>query len=172
MKKFKQNFLFYLFIFFVFDFFLYYKSKFVCKGQCGSSVCMCMCVCTLAQSCLILCSPMDCSPPAPLSMGFPRQEYWSGVGCHFLLQRIFLTQESNPCLLSLLHWQVDSLPLTPPGKPQKSQECYYLLSAYTKGMCLRISLERCDWISEFKQTFADFQPGRIPHILDWSGQVI
>ena len=22
---------------------------------------------------------MDCSLPAPLSMGFPRQEYWSGV---------------------------------------------------------------------------------------------
>ena len=35
----------------------------------------------------------------------------SGVGCYFLLQGIFLTQGSNPCLLSLLHWQVDSLPL-------------------------------------------------------------
>ena len=22
---------------------------------------------------------MDCSPQAPLSMGFPRQEYWSGL---------------------------------------------------------------------------------------------
>jgi len=22
---------------------------------------------------------MDCIPPAPLSMGFPRQEYWSGL---------------------------------------------------------------------------------------------
>ena len=30
---------------------------------------------------------------APLSMGFPRQEYW---GCHFLLQGIFLTQGSSP----------------------------------------------------------------------------
>ena len=30
---------------------------------------------------------------APLSMGFPRQEYWSG--CHFPLQWIFLTQELN-----------------------------------------------------------------------------
>ena len=28
---------------------------------------------------------------SPLSMGFPRQEYWSG--CHFLLQGIFLTQD-------------------------------------------------------------------------------
>ena len=35
---------------------------------------------------------------APLSMGFSRQEYWSG--CHFLLQVIFPTQGSN---LGLLH---------------------------------------------------------------------
>ena len=31
------------------------------------------------------------------------------VGCHFLLQRIFPIQGSNPCLL---HWQVGSLPLS------------------------------------------------------------
>ena len=29
-----------------------------------------------AQSCLTLCDPTDCSPQAPLSMGFPRQGYW------------------------------------------------------------------------------------------------
>ena len=34
----------------------------------------------------------------------------TGAGCHFLLQGIFPTQESNPRLLRLLHWQVDSLP--------------------------------------------------------------
>ena len=33
----------------------------------------------------------------------------TGVGCHFLLQGIFLTQGSNPHLLCLLHWQVDIL---------------------------------------------------------------
>ena len=34
-----------------------------------------------AQSCLILCDLMDCSHGrnTPLSMGFPRQEYWSGL---------------------------------------------------------------------------------------------
>ena len=41
----------------------------------------------------------------------------TGVGCHFLLQRIFPTKGSNPCLLCLLHWQTGSLPLVPPGKP-------------------------------------------------------
>ena len=38
----------------------------------------------------------------------------TGVGCHFLLQGIFLTQGLNPCLLL---WQVDSLPLSHLGSP-------------------------------------------------------
>ena len=37
-----------------------------------------------------------------------------GMGCHFLLQGIFLTQGSN---LHLLHWQTDSLPLGHLGSP-------------------------------------------------------
>ena len=36
----------------------------------------------------------------------------TGVGCHFLLQRIFLTQGSNLSPLYLLHWQADSFPLS------------------------------------------------------------
>ena len=32
-----------------------------------------------AWSCPTLCDPMDCSRQAPLSMGFFRQEYWSGL---------------------------------------------------------------------------------------------
>ena len=35
----------------------------------------------------------------------------TGLGYHFLLQGIFLTQGSNPHLLGLLHWQTGSLPL-------------------------------------------------------------
>ena len=57
-------------------------------------------------------SPWTVPYQSPLSMGFSRQEYWSGL--HFLLQRIFLTQGLNP---RLLHWQAESLPLAPPGKP-------------------------------------------------------
>ena len=37
-----------------------------------------------------------------------------GLGCHFLLQGIFLTQELNLCLL---HWQADSLLLSHQGRP-------------------------------------------------------
>jgi len=47
------------------------------------------------SSCLTLWL-MDCSPPGSSSMGFSRQEYWSGS--HFFLQGIFLTQGLNPGL--------------------------------------------------------------------------
>ena len=40
------------------------------------------------------------------------------MGCHTLHQGIFLTQELNPYLLCLLHWQAGSLPLAPPRKPK------------------------------------------------------
>ena len=43
-------------------------------------------------------------------MGFPRQEYWSGLP--FPTPGIFLTQGSNP---RFLRWQADSLPLCPQG---------------------------------------------------------
>ena len=33
----------------------------------------------VARSCLTLCDPNDCSPQAPLSIEFSRQEYWSGL---------------------------------------------------------------------------------------------
>ena len=38
----------------------------------------------------------------------------TGMGCQFLLQNIFPTQQSNP---HLLNWQVDSLPLSYQGSP-------------------------------------------------------
>ena len=33
----------------------------------------------VSQLCPTLCNPMDCSPPGSPSMGFSRQEYWSGL---------------------------------------------------------------------------------------------
>ena len=41
----------------------------------------------------------------------------TGVGCHALLQWIFLIPGSNLHLLCILPWQAGSLPLAPPGKP-------------------------------------------------------
>ena len=43
----------------------------------------------------------------------------TGVGCHFLLQGIFLTKGSNS---GLPHLQADSLPAEPPGKPSPGKK--------------------------------------------------
>ena len=67
------------------------------------------------QSCPTVCDPMDCSPPGSSVHGDSPGKN-TGVGCHTLLQGVFLTQGFNPCLLRLLHWQAGSLPLAPPGK--------------------------------------------------------
>ena len=41
----------------------------------------------------------------------------TGAGFHAFPQEIFPTQGLNLHLSRLLHWQADSLPLAPPGKP-------------------------------------------------------
>ena len=48
--------------------------------------------------------------PAPLSMGFFRQEYWSGLP--FPPPGDLPDAEIEPMSLSFLHWQVGSLPLS------------------------------------------------------------
>ena len=47
--------------------------------------------------CPTLCDPVACSPPGSSVHGI--LQAFSGVGCHFLLPGIFLTQGSSPCLL-------------------------------------------------------------------------
>ena len=76
-----------------------------------------------------------------LFMGFSRQ---TGVGCHFLLQGIFLTQGSNLHLL-----EVDSLPLSHQGSPQ------IVIMGYKIGM-VRVSTKpggqrkRGDFLEDIK----------------------
>ena len=65
------------------SFFLWLSSTPFCVCVC---TCIYVCVCVYVhakslQSCPTLCNPMDYSPQAPLSMGFSRQEYWSGLPC-------------------------------------------------------------------------------------------
>ena len=63
-------------------------------------------------------TPWTVARQPPLSMGFPRQEYWSGF--HALLQGIFSTQGANPGSVSCpFHRQAGSFPLAPPGKPSE-----------------------------------------------------
>ena len=58
------------------------------------------CCCSAAQLCPTLCDPMDCSLPGSSVHPWDFPSKSTGVGCHFLLQGIFLTQGSN---LGLLH---------------------------------------------------------------------
>ena len=74
-------------------------------------------VCVHAQSlqlCPTLCDPTDVARQDPLSMGFSRQEYWSGVPCPPPRDT---TWGSNPHLLSLLHCRWIFYPLSQTGKP-------------------------------------------------------
>ena len=55
-------------------------------------------VCSVTQSCLTLLWPHGLEPTRLLCpWDFPGKN--TEAGCHFLLQGIFLTQESNPCVL-------------------------------------------------------------------------
>ena len=83
------------------------------QSQCNTLHCVCARVCSVVADFLwphglwparLLC---PCDSPSKNT----------GVGCHFLLQGIFSTQGSNLHLLRLLHWQVDSLPLSHLGSP-------------------------------------------------------
>ena len=67
-----------------------------------------MCVCSVVSNSLLLNRLQLARFFSPWN--FPGKN--TEVGFHFLLQDIFLTQGSNPFLLCLLHWQVDSLPLS------------------------------------------------------------
>ena len=64
------------------------------------------CACT--QSHLIICDPLDCSPPGSTVHGISSGKN-TRISCNFFFQGTFPTQGSN---LNLLHWQVDSLPLS------------------------------------------------------------
>ena len=77
------------------------------------------CVCMYAQ--LLSCARLFVTPrllcQAPLSMGFPRQEYWSRLPCpppgDLPDSGIKPMSPASPAL------QVDSLSTEPPGKPHK-----------------------------------------------------
>ena len=77
-------------------------------------------------------------PPGSGPWDFPGKN--TGMGCHFLLQKIFPTQGSNP---SLLHWQAVILPLNHKRSPfsvfcSVTQSCPTLcnpIDCSTPGLC-------------------------------------
>ena len=110
---------------------------------------LCVCVCLATQSCPTACNPMDCSPRCLCRWNFPGNN--TGVGCHFLLLGIFLTQGSNLCLLL---WQVeDSLLLSHLGSPP----LHILFPNYLQ---YSISLSLTGWPLPISQTLQT-----LPHLL-------
>ena len=84
----------------------------VVRGAPSSQLQFSLCVCSVPQSCPTVCHPLDCARQAPLFMGFPRQEYWSGLP--FPSPGDLPNPGIEPgCPIS----QADSLPTEPPGKP-------------------------------------------------------
>ena len=92
-------------------------------------VSVCVCVCVHAQSCPTLCNPMDCSLPCTSVHGIFCKNI--GVGCHFLLQGIFLTY-IEPTSLTFPALAGGSSPLNHLGSPfwgRIPQKCDGLPSA-------------------------------------------
>ena len=92
---------------------VYSVAGWACKWSAESDKISIVCVLSRFSCVRLFAIQWSVARQAPLSMGFSRQEYRSGL--HALFQGIFPTQGLNPHLLCLLHWWVGSLLLGPPG---------------------------------------------------------
>ena len=93
---------------------LTFTDRFLTTGPPGKS-CMRFACMLSHYSCVQLCATLrTVAHQAPLSMRFPRQEYWSGLP--FPSPEDLPDSGIKPVYL-YMHWQVGSLPLVPPGKP-------------------------------------------------------
>ena len=109
-----------------FTIFIINKTKHTCQA--------CLAVCSVAKSYLTL-QHRRLQPNRLLCpWDFPGKN--TGVGCHFLLQEIFPTQQLNLYLLCLLHWQADSLPTEPPWEVPTCWEQIVMYNLIKFCICL------------------------------------
>ena len=96
---------------------------------------MLLCVCAVTQSCPTLCSPVDCSHLAPLSIEFFRQECWSGLP--FSSPRDLSHPGIEPAyLVSLSRWIL------------------YHCSSWETHICLYMMMQFiCHWMRPFWETY-------------------
>ena len=111
-----------------------------------------------AHLCPTLYDPMDCSPQAPLSMEFPRQEYWSGLP--FLSPGDLTKPGIEPASLASPALANGFFTTVPPGKPSHHLISYnpeylvrvsYLLKHILESVSLRkilITLLYCFYITQ------------------------
>ena len=100
-------------------------------------------LCLVTQSCLTLCNPVDCNLPGRLLCPWDSPGKSTGVGCHFLLQRIYLTQGSNPglphCRKMFYHLSHQGSPIPKKGNAKKcSKNCTIALTSQTSKVMFKI----------------------------------
>ena len=94
-------------------------------------VCVCVCVCYVYAHCVCTCvqplspvqlfvTPMDCSPPGSFVHGIFQGRKLEQVVISFAGEGSSQPRDQTCISCGLLHWQADSLPLAPPGKPIQS----------------------------------------------------
>ena len=79
----------------------------LCNSKIPPSLQFCECMCMFSVRLFV--TLWTVAHQAPLSVGFSRQEYWSGL--HFLLQGIFPTRGWKP-VSCLRHWRAGSTTAT------------------------------------------------------------
>ena len=82
------------------------------------------------QSCLTLCDLTDCSPPGSSLHGILQEEILEWVAMASPPPGDLWDpgiERTSPCLL---HWQMGSLPLVPPGKPAVPLNRTYFIDFY------------------------------------------
>ena len=133
-KYFKLLFAYWLEFIFFFPWWMSNCSSTICqKTMLPHWIAFGMYVCSVAQLCSTLRGPKDCSPPSSsIHRIFPDKN--TEVGCHFLLQEIFLIQWLSA---RVLHWQAGSLLLPPLGKPP--------LPFCQKSMCVYVCVCVCNF---------------------------
>ena len=95
----------------------------------------------VAQSCLTLDNPMNCSLCSWNSPGKNTR-----VSSHSLFQGIFPTQQSNWQLLCLLHCQEGSLSLAQPGK-QYVFIFFFVILSFSFPFILSLSIRICKYLA-------------------------
>ena len=102
---------------------------------------LCVCVCSVMSNSL---RPHGLQPARFLcSWDFPGKN--TGMDCHYLLHGNSSTQESNPHLLHLLHWEVDAFfvifsTTVSPGKPLSLYYHFNLHGIFTNILSFLISV--------------------------------
>ena len=104
------------------------------------TVCACVLTCSVVSDFL---QPYGLYPTRLLcSCDFPNKN--TGVGCHSLLQRIFLIQELNPCLLHLYHRATWKAPMWWLDCTNSKNTCFKLVLQMMVG-CNMMFIRQLHW---------------------------